>query len=406
MSTRRAARLAWSLWALSLVLAALSLLLVIGNAPSEDSWDDGLYVLPFLAFSMVGTLVAARRPENPIGWIFCAIAVSNLASTFAHQYSVYALVARPGSLPAGAGMAWLVSWIGAPGTFLLVTFAPLLFPTGRLPSRHWRPVAWLAAVWIAVATAFAMLRPIPPNPRYPAVVSPIGLSETMSEWLGMLVALPVVVIAMACLASLVVRFRHARGEERQQLKWFAYAGALLLIAVTTGGLAVPFLLLQDNWFAQVMTVPTFPYTAVITAFPVAAGIAILKYHLYDLDRIIRGTLVYGVLTASLGLAYWGGVVLLQALLRPLTQGSDVAIAGSTLAVAALFQPARRRIQVSVDRRFYRSKYDTARILETFNTRLQQEIELDSITADLLAVVRETMQPARVSLWLRPPAGKA
>jgi hypothetical protein len=406
MSTRRAARLAWSLWALSLVLAALSLLLVIGNAPSEYSWDDGLYVLPFLAFSMVGTLVAARRPENPIGWIFCAIAVSNLASTFAHQYSVYALVARPGSLPAGAGMAWLVSWIGAPGTFLLVTFAPLLFPTGRLPSRHWRPVAWLAAVWIAVATAFGMLRPIPPNPRYPAVVSPIGLSESMSEWLGMLVALPVVVIAMACLASLVVRFRHAQGEERQQLKWFAYAGALLLIAVTTGGLAVPFLLLQDNWFAQVMTVSTFPYTAVITAFPVAAGIAILKYHLYDLDRVVRQTLVYGALTASLGLAYWGGVVLLQALLRPVTQGSDVAIAGSTLAVAALFQPARRRIQVSVDRRFYRSKYNAARTLEAFNTRLQQEIELDSITADLLAVVRETMQPARVSLWLRPPAGKA
>src|SRR5919199_3041893 len=357
MKVRPSAQLAWALLALSLVLAALSLLLVIGNAPSDYSWDDALYVLPFVAFATVGALVSARRTDNPIGWVFCAIAVSDLASSFAHQYSVYALVTRPGSLPAGAAMAWLVSWIGAPGTLLLVTFAPLLFPTGRLPSRRWRPVAWLAGFWIVVATVFGVLRPIPPNPRYPAVVSPVGLNESTSEWLGIVVALPVLLIAVACLASLVVRFRHAQGEERQQLKWFAYAGTLLLLAVAVGGVALPFVVRQDDWFARIMAVSILPYTGLITAFPVAAGIAILKHHLYDLDRIIRGTLVYGVLTTSLGLAYWGGVVLLQALLRPLTQGSDLAIAGSTLAVAALIRPARRRIQAMVDRRFHRRKYD-------------------------------------------------
>jgi hypothetical protein len=238
------------------------------------------------------------------------------------------------------------------------------------------------------------------------VVSPVGLNESTSEWLGILVALPVLLIAVACLASLVVRFRHAQGEERQQLKWFAYAGTLLLLAVAVGGVALPFVVRQDDWFARIMAVSILPYTGLITAFPVAAGIAILKHHLYDLDRIIRGTLVYGVLTTSLGLAYWGGVVLLQALLRPLTQGSDLAIAGSTLAVAALIRPARRRIQAMVDRRFHRRKYDAARTLEAFSARLRQEIDLDSITADLLAVVRETMQPAHVSLWLRPPARKA
>jgi hypothetical protein len=391
--------------------AASTVLLVLGpGRPVRNDVFGGAggagFVVMSLAFATVGALVASRRPQNLIGWLFCWMGLASSIQLIAEQYAVYALLAWPGSLPAGAEMAWAVSWIGIPGTFLIVTFAPLLFPTGRLPSQRWRPVAWLGAVWIVVATVFGMLRPIPATPRYPVVVSPIGLDESTSEWLGILVALPVLLIAVACLASLVVRFRHAQGEERQQLKWFAYAGTLLLLAVAVGGVALPFVVRQDDWFARIMAVSILPYTGLITAFPVAAGIAILKYHLYDLDRIIRGTLVYGVLTTSLGLAYWGGVVLLQALLRPLTQGSDLAIAGSTLAVAALIRPARRRIQVMVDRRFHRRKYDAARTLEAFSARLRQEIDLDSITADLLAVVRETMQPARVSLWLRPPARKA
>jgi hypothetical protein len=392
-SARIAAPLAWSVWALSVAFAGLGLLFLFLNGSFDDLLDEslGIDAVMALAFPTVGAVVASRRPGNVVGWIFCAIGLCGGASIFFAQYGIYALVTNPDSLPVGVIATWIATWIWLPSVTLTITFLLLLFPHGRLLSPRWRPVAWLAA---AVTIAGAALLAIVPwdllDPGVPAH-NPVGVEGL--RYLGIAPPAPIFLIGIPTMllsvASLVLRFRRSRGEERQQLKWFVYAGVLIV-----GALFVP--LLVPGAASSVLQLLVMP------SLPVAAGVAILKYRLYEIDAIINRTLVYGILTGTLALVYLGGVVLLQYVFRALTgQESQLAVVASTLAIAALFNPLRRRIQTFIDRLFYRRRYDAAKTLEAFSARLRDETDLDRLGDELVAVVRNTMQPEHVSLWLRP-----
>jgi hypothetical protein len=280
----------------------------------------------------------------------------------------------------------------------MATFVPLLFPTGRLLSSRWRPVAWSAAVILALQV---LVLAVAPGPVASSITNPLGI-QGAAGFLGLLqgIGIPLLMALMvASVASLILRFRRAVGEERQQLKWFAYSVALLATSIILGAILAT--------FAPVPEIGSYgnPLQIIgVTAIPVATGIAVLKHRLFDIDLVINRTLVYGALTVSLAGIYVGTVVLLQWTLRSLAGGeSQLAVVASTLAVVALFHPLRRCIQSSIDRRFYRNKYDAARTLEAFNARLRDEVDLGSLTGDLVGVVRETVQPTRVSLWLRDSA---
>jgi hypothetical protein len=400
--TRAASWLAWTVWSLCLVLAAGSLVLAAlnGRTPREILIDEGIPVIATLAvaFSVVGALVASHRPANPIGWIFCAAALFQGISICGYEYATYALLTEPGALPLGEETSWLSQWIWAPGLGLILVFLPLLFPDGRLPSRRWRPVAWLGGLSIVVISMSALIVLWPQ--RGPVLVRPEGAAEEgTSHALFLLVefvAFPMMLVAgLGAVISLLVRFRRARRDERQQIKWFAYAAALTLSwTFLVEGVPDSNPLFEDlAAVAGVLVVPSIP---------VAAGVAIFRYRLYDIDRIINRTLVYGSLTAALVLVYAGSVVALQAVFRSLTgEKSTLAVVASTLAIAALFNPLRRRIQAFIDRRFYRTKYDARETLEVFSARLRDETDLETLAGDLAGVVGETVQPAHVSLWMRP-----
>ena len=394
MSGRIAAPLAWSVWALSVSFAAFGLFFVYLNGSFENLLDESLGVdaVLALAFPTVGAIIASRRPGNAVGWIFCAIGLCGGAEIFTVEYGIYALVTNPGLLPGGVISTWVGTWIWLPSVTLTITFLLLLFPHGRLLSPRWRPVAWLAA---GVTTVGVVLLAIVPwdllDPGVPAQ-NPVGIESFRS--LGVAPPAPIFLIGIPTMilsvASLVLRFRRSRGEERQQMKWFVYAGVLVVAVLLVPVAASPLL--------QIFVMP---------ALPVAAGVAILRYRLYDIDAIINRTLVYGAVTISLALVYFGSVATLQYAFRTLTGGgSQLVIVASTLAIAALFGPLRRRIQAFIDRSFYRKKYDAVRIQESFSARLRDETDLDALSGDLVSVTRETMQPAHASLWLRPPENGA
>ena len=395
MSHRTAAWLAWSIWALSVTFAGLGLIFLFLNGSFEDLLDEslGIDAALALAFPTVGAIIASGRPGNAVGWTFCAIGLCGGASIFFAQYGIYALVTNPDSLPAGVIATWIATWVWLPSVTLTITFLLLLFPHGRLLSPRWRPVAWLAA---AVTMAGTVLLAIVPwdllNPGVPAQ-NPVGVESL--GYLGIAPPVPIFLIGipttLLSVASLVLRFRRSRGEERQQLKWFVYAGVLIV-----GALFIP--LLVPGAASSVLQLLVMPL------LPVAAGVAILRHRLYEIDLLINRTLVYGSLTAMLALVYFGGVAATQAIFQALTgqeQQPQLAIVVSTLVIAALYNPLRRRIQGFIDRRFYRRKYDAAKTLEAFSAKLRDETDLDALNAELVGVVRERMQPAHVSLWLRP-----
>ena len=312
----------------------------------------------------------------------------------ATEYAAYASRTRPGSPPGVVLAAWYSSWWWYPTLVLVLVFTPLVFPTGRLLSTHWRPVAVVAAVGTAVIIMLSALQPTLEGEDYP-VRNPIGLAGVPDPEEG---ALGVILFGLlglcsaAAVTSVVLRFRRSRGVERQQLKWFTYAATLLIV----------FLLLTDYLLPPSGVVEVL-YGLVVALVPVAAGIAILRYRLYDIDRLINRTLVYGALTALLGAVYAAAVLVGGQVFGGV--GGDPpswAVAGATLAVAALFRPARGRTQAVVDRRFNRRKHDAAKTIQAFSTRLRDQIDLDTLSAELLAVVDQTMEPTRVSLWLRPP----
>jgi hypothetical protein len=284
---------------------------------------------------------------------------------------------------------------------LALIFFPLLFPNGRLASRRWRPVAWAATAVIVTAVAWAAFAPrqLEGSPAMP--MNPLGIrsAATLFDWLDPLLPTALGLLALLSAASMIARFRQSRGEERQQLKWFTY-GAALAAAIYTCFIATE---LHERLSPVVSLLVTTP---ALVAVP-AIGVAVLRYRLYDIDRIINRTLVYGLLTVILGLAYAGTVLVLGHLFGGLgAEPPSWVIAGATLAAAALFQPARRRIQQVVDRRFNRRRYDAARTVEAFSARLRDEVDLDALSVELLAVVNQTMQPTTASLWLRPGSSTA
>jgi len=405
MSTRAASWLAWSLWVLSVLLAVLTTFFYFLSLPISLEGRDRppleflpVLLIAFLAFSTVGAIVASRRPENAVGWIFCAVGVFLGAAFLAQFYADYTLIVQPGALPGGGIMVWSLSWSG-PILFLAPTLLLLLFPNGRLPSRRWRPVAWLAVVGTAMSILGLAFRPGTLDDDYPAVTNPLGIEGAPGDVLSLMSGAGGVLAAIALslsLIAMILRLRRSRGDERQQLKWIAYAGGIM-VAAFLGGFALP----GTGLIGDLVWATGF---VALVGIPIAAGIAILKYRLYDIDLVINRTLVYGSLTATLALVYFGGVATTQTIFRALTgqeQQPQLAIVISTLVIAALFNPLRRRIQSFIDRRFYRRKYDAAKTLEAFSAKLRDETDLDAVSDDLVGVVRETMQPAHVSLWLRP-----
>jgi hypothetical protein len=403
MSPRATSWLAWTACLLCGTLTAASLILAFlnGRTLSEFFVEENIVMIATLtvAFSVVGAMIASHRPGNPIGWIFCAAALFQGLAVFGDEYATYALITRPGSLTLGPEMSWLTEWIWAPGLGLILVFLPLLFPDGHPPSRRWRWVAWLGGISIVMIVMLAMV--ILWSERGTQLLRDPVSDEAGPAWiLGLLVeavAFPLMLVAgLAAVISLFVRFRRARGDERQQIKWFASASALTLGFV----FVLQTLNNTQNSLleAGLATVALF----LIPSIPVATGVAILRYRLYDIDRLINRALVYGLLTAMLAVVYLASVVALQSVLRALMgQESTLAIVASTLAIAALFNPLRRRIQAFIDRRFYRRKYDARKTLEAFSAKLRDETDLEALNDELVGVVRETMQPSHVSLWLRP-----
>ena len=399
MSTRTASKLAWGLCVLSLALTALSLLLLILNLSHPNThlyepWLDNTLTAVF--YPTVGALVASRRPENPVGWLLCLYGLAISISYSCAEYAIYALLAEPNSLPAGEAMAWIVSWV-LPIINGLSAFLYLLFPTGRLPSRRWRWVAWLTGVLVlagVITSAFssgALMGVLGP------IRNPLGVEGFTSIYKALLYIISTLALG-AVVLSVFMRLRHAIGGERQQIKWFAYAAAGSVIATGVAYL-IPIVVDTPLWFERMGFALNIAF---IPAIPIAIGIAILRYRLYDIDIIINRTLVYGTLTAMLVALYFVGIVVLQRVFVFLTsEQSTLAVVASTLLIAALFNPLRRRIQSFIDRRFYRRKYDAAKALQGFSAQLRDETDLDALSDDLVGVVRETMQPAHVSLWIRP-----
>jgi hypothetical protein len=385
---------AWVAWSAGALLAGLAILLQTPTAEGYSSpWVPGALVLG--SFMTVGAVVVSRQPRNRIGWLCCAAGLLGGLAAFSAEYARYALGPRGGSLPGGLAMAWLNGWVGTFWAGLVFLFLLLLFPTGRLPSRRWRPVAWACAVCVTVLCVQQAVMPGPleasgqPNPLG------IGSARAALEWSYALVTLCFVLLMLLCAGSVVGRFRRAGGVERQQLKWFAYgAGQLAVLFALALGLPG----VWNRWVS--LTVSDVVFGISFALIPVTIGIAILRYRLYDIDRLIRRTLVYGLLTALLAAVYAGLVLGLEELFGGIgAQPPSWAVAGATLAVAALFQPARRRIQQAVDRRFNRRRYDT-KTIEAFSARLRHHVDLDTLTAELLAVVDQTMEPTKASLWLR------
>ncbi len=409
---RGAAWLAWSLAALSGVMfVAASVFSVFAGSPGDSSVvatvsETVVFVL-FLAFPIVGALVASRRPRNPIGWILIADGLLWMLLAVTDSYNLYG-VARPGSVPFPVTVGALGNtWLWVPTVGLLGIYLILLFPDGKLPSRRWRPLALFSGVTIVLLSVAEGLAPGPLE-NQGGVLNPFGI-EALPWLVGVTQVitplLPLCILASA--VSMVLRYRRSRGEVRQQIKWVAFvasvAGLLYLCAMILGQL----LTLSGNganptpwWFDLLFSVAVLGFAGV----PVAIGFAVLKYRLYDIDIIINRTLVYGSLTATLALVYFGGVATMQVVFRALTGQTEqpqLAVVVSTLAIAALFNPLRRRIQSFIDRRFYRRKYDARKTLEEFSARLRDETDLQTLNRDLAGVIEETLQPAHVSLWLRP-----
>src|SRR5215208_2449184 len=392
--------LAWALCVLSLALTALSLLLLIlnlsyPNAHLYEPWLDN--TLTAISYAPVGALIASRHPENPVSWLLCLYGFVISLSYFSAEYAIYALLAQPDSLPAGEAMAWVFSWM-LPLVIGFSTLSYLLFPTGRLPSRRWRWAVWLTVAFIVVGVLLGAFSSGPLSDLGP-IQNPLGIVG-LADFYSAVLYTTFSVLLVAVISSVFVRLRRAGGVEHQQIKWFAYAVAANAIAVVVA-YVIPGLIETPLWFERVGFALN---NIVIPAIPIAIGIAILRYRLYDIDILINRTLVYGSLTLMLVLVYFGGVTATQVVFRALTgqeEQPQLTIVVSTLVIAALFTPLRRRIQRFIDRRFYRRKYDASKTLEDFSAQLRDETDLEALSNDLVGVVRETMQPAYVSLWLRP-----
>ncbi|MDP9067336.1 MAG: hypothetical protein M3N53_03170 [Actinomycetota bacterium] len=404
---------AWIALVLVAALYLAGIVLELVNDPPPDppaGWEgergalsEYLFIAMSFSFPAVGAVIASRQPGNTIGWIMLGIGAAAGFSEISEGYARYGLTTQPGALP-GAEVALALtagSWalvIAPIGTFLI-----LLFPDGRLPSRRWRPVAVAAGLGIALTYGLITLAPLTfPDLGYPQLENPLGveaLRPHLDLFLSVIVLIPLSIIGSA--AGLISRFRRSRGQERLQMKWLAAAGAIvaLVYGITMAvSLTTNFRDPADTpeWMLRLQELSLIAFALI----PVAIGVAVLRHKLYDIDIIINRTIVYAILTAALTGFYLVGVAVLQGVFRPVTGESQLAVAVSTLAVAALFRPVRSVIQTFIDRRFYRQRYDAALTLETFSHRLRDEVDIRTITPTLVGVVSEALQPTHVSLWVR------
>jgi len=401
MTERRARILAIALAATTIVLGVAGFALGGGTLGGQDGTDrsigvgDAFQAISLVAMMLVGVILALRRPRNPIGWIYSWLATITAFYLAAGGYAIHAVVIAPGTLPGGDYAAWLRTWVDRPASALIL-LAFLLFPTGQIASPRWRAALLFPPL---VAIGFTARAFVPGPLGFLGVPNPVGI-----DWVprsadeGSLGGIPLTIGTAIAFAQLVRRFRAADGVERDQIKWLAVPVIALILALIAT---------LSTFIAGVSpdvgvngTVISALFSAVGLLLPVSMGIAVLRYRLYDIDVILNRAIVYGATTAGIAAAFVAGIVVLQAVLRPLTSGSELAVAASTLGSFVLFQPLRRRVQAAVDRRFYRSRYDAARTLDTFSVRLRDQVALDAVRAHLIDAVRETVQPAHASVWLR------
>ena len=406
------------LWlAIAFTVTATGMMLLLGYlgrqavAPGGlENWPEQLLRLPTMIGAVaLGALIVSKQPRNRYGWLWLVFGLSYVVRQTAESYAVYTLVARPGALPLGLEMAWL----GDRSWFVYITTTPfilLLFPSGRFPSRRWRTVGWVIVLSSLASLLSSSFIPWPEGAAVGPFENPFVLIEgPLATTIADYWAVPLTVVFIAIIASAVSvlrRLRRAKGEERQQLKWFtlgaSFVGLLMLINVIYASILV---LGEVPEFVPQWVWDVANQAAYVALFG-GIAVAILKYRLYDVDLVIRRTLVYGILTAVLVLIYFGTILSLQSALLILTERSqsEMTTVLSTLAIASLFNPLRTRIQGFIDRRFYRSKYDAQRTLVLFGKTLRSAVELDVLTDDLVQIVRETLQPEHVSLWLhrQPP----
>lgn len=411
MGARLASRFAWSICGLSIALAAIgqAMFLMSGHVPDSAHGDHGpdpVIGIAFVGVTTVGALIVSRQTSNTVGWLLLGQGAPTLLGTngLGYGYVQYALEGPSRLLPGAAWVAWLTNWTNFVG---IIAFGALfiIFPTGQVTSPRWRLAlrgVLLTAVYVGLEEA---LRPGPLS-YFPQVDNPLGVGQPgpIATAVANVAALFVGGGLLIGAVSILARFRRSRGIERQQLKWVAFAVALVagyFLLMNVAGTIWPDAS-SDSVASRMIGIG---WGLAVLSMPLALGIAVLRYHLYAIDRIINRTLVYAALSVLLALVYWASVVVLQQVLRPITSGSDLAIVGSTLGVAALFQPLRRRIQHDVDRRFYRQHYDAALTLEVFSSHLRHEVDLDALGAELVEVVHQTMQPVKASLWLRVSSPK-
>jgi hypothetical protein len=402
---RRAAWLAWSLAALSVALLLSGIALsraassTAPDLPFGGETNDASVVanlVTLLTFSVVGAIIASRHPRNTIGWLFCSVGVTIGLNSFAGDYAEYWLASGASMKSLAETAAWFSSWAWILLTYVPASFVLLLFPDGQLPSPRWRPVAWGAALGIAGSVVGYALG-AGALEDFPQIANPYGVDGPIVGMVGVAGSIVAAGSLVASAVSLIVRMHHVGSVQRQQIKWLAYGGTVMVGTICVSGLI-------NLWNVPVGIVVS---NVALLGLPVFTGIAIVKHQLYDIDLLINRTLVYGSLTTMLVAVYVGGIVLSQRVFVGLTGQEELpqlAIVASTLMIAALFAPLRRRIQAIIDRRFYRRKYDAAKMLSAFNARLRDETDLGTLSDDLVGVVKETMQPEHVTLWLRPDTG--
>lgn len=401
MMRRAPTVLAWLV--LAVCVAAISIahaLALLGTGQANGSW---VVTASFLTYPTVGALIISRRPKNAVGWIFCAIGLGAATTSFIAGYVHYS-IAKHTDTQLITGLMDMLGNVVWPLNLGLGSLLLFLFPDGKLPSRRWRSVFWLDIISIAAMILAGMLH-AGPLEKHGRVVNPIGVGGAMSLLSAMQNFAQTIFIfaTLAAIISVVVRYRNAAGAQRQQIKWFAYGGVMipLIVAVT---MILSGVLTPRGQDPSTTTLSNIGFALGFSMLPLGAGIGVLRYRLYDIDILINRTLVYGSLTAVLAAVYFGGVYLAQTLVQAMsgqTRPQPIVIVASTLLVAALFTPLRRRIQSTIDRRFYRSRYDAARTLEAFSATLRAETDLRDLQERLVAIISEAMRPANVSLWVRP-----
>ncbi len=347
-----------------------------------------------------GAILVTRLPGNRIGWLLWIGGMLIVTTRVTQGLADHGLTSNPGSIPGAIWIGWVNAWIGLPAVVTLPVFLPLLFPTGRAPSPRWRVVSWAAVGAIGLGAGIAAVSPFPVGTYPPDVVNPVQIGGSAGEalaFLGNLVDLVLFIVLVLASWSLVIRYRRARGVEREQLKWFVFVGIIAVGSFIFAAANV------SNTTGPLATIDNLAWTLgflALAMIPIAIGIAILRYHLYEIDRLISRSISWTLITVLVAALFAGSILALQGLLAPMLRSNDLAVAGSTLLVFALFQPIQRRVQRLVDRRFNRARYDADRTISAFAARLRDEVDLEHLRAEILATVGQTVEPSNVSLWLR------